>query len=141
MHRHWHEFGRHVYSRHDYEGLSTEHGEGLMNQLRIKLPLLEGQVTPMGMIQTADDFCYHDPVDHHFSEQQGIRLIFENGIRIVYRLSGTGTEGTTLRIYLEQYVQNVTQQTQIDLSILADYAKHQIELEKYIGRALPSVRT
>ncbi|WP_153109162.1 alpha-D-glucose phosphate-specific phosphoglucomutase [Propionivibrio limicola] len=101
---HWRHFGRNVYSRHDYEAIDTEKAEALMNGLRQKLPTLAGQTYEGMRIEAADDFCYTDPIDGSQSEKQGIRLLLEGGSRVVFRLSGTGTEGATLRVYLERYV-------------------------------------
>ncbi len=103
MQAHWQQYGRDYYSRHDYEGLPSDIGAAIMQRLRDQLPTLPGQQLGGLNIQTADDFCYDDPVDSSRSANQGIRVLFENGERIVFRLSGTGTSGATLRIYLEAY--------------------------------------
>ena len=100
---HWQRFGRNVYARHDYEGIATERGETLFAELRAKLPALAGQQFDGLRIEAADDFCYIDPVDGSRSAQQGVRLLLAGGSRVVFRLSGTGTEGATLRVYLERY--------------------------------------
>ena len=101
---HWRHFGRNVYARHDYEGIETERAETLFAELRQKLPTLAGQCFAAGCVKAADDFCYIDPVDGSRSERQGVRILLEDGSRVVFRLSGTGTEGATLRVYLERYV-------------------------------------
>lgn len=114
VHAHWQRFGRNYYSRHDYEGLDTAVANQLMADLRASLPALAGQTlraTASGelsqightgrTVQIADDFAYTDPIDGSVSKNQGVRLIFTDGARIVFRLSGTGTEGATLRVYLE----------------------------------------
>ena len=103
MQEHWQRFGRDYYSRHDYEGLPSEIGAAIMQRLREQLPALPGQNLGGMRVSSADDFCYDDPVDGSRSTGQGIRLLFEQGERIVFRLSGTGTSGATLRIYLEAY--------------------------------------
>ncbi len=100
---HWRQFGRNYYSRHDYEGIETSKAETLFARLREKLPTLPGQTFSGMKIVKADDFAYVDPVDGSRSEKQGIRIILDNGSRAVFRLSGTGTEGATLRLYLERY--------------------------------------
>lgn len=99
---HWARYGRNYYSRHDYEAVDSEAANGLMSALRGKLPHLAGQEVEGMKIAAADEFAYDDPVDGSRSEGQGIRILFENGGRIVFRLSGTGTEGATLRVYLER---------------------------------------
>jgi phosphoglucomutase len=101
--RHWVRFGRNVYSRHDYEGLPTEAANGLMQHLRANFPTLPGTKFGRYTVNTCDDFSYTDSIDGSVSLAQGIRILFTDGSRIVFRLSGTGTEGATLRIYLEAY--------------------------------------
>ncbi len=100
---HWAKFGRNYYSRHDYEGIDAHGAKVLMDDLRIKLENLQGQELNNYTVDFADDFSYTDPVDGSVAEQQGIRIVMTDGSRIVYRLSGTGTEGATLRIYLERF--------------------------------------
>jgi len=97
---HWGKFGRDYYSRHDYEGMPLATGDGIMAHLREQLAGLVGQSFGDNTVSQADDFSYTDPVDGSVSPNQGIRIIFTNGSRMVFRLSGTGTEGATLRIYL-----------------------------------------
>jgi phosphoglucomutase len=116
---HWRHFGRNVYSRHDYEGIDAAKAEMLFTQLRQTLPTLAGREFDGLRVKAADDFCYIDPVDGSRSEQQGIRVMLEDGSRIVFRLSGTGTEGATLRLYLERYV--------------ADPAHHEISLQEALA--------
>ena len=101
---HWRRFGRNYYSRHDYEALSTADAEAVMDGLRGQLSDLPGKEIEGMRIASADDFTYADPVDGSVSRGQGLRVVFEDGSRIVMRLSGTGTEGATLRLYLERYV-------------------------------------
>ena len=101
---HWRRFGRNYYSRHDYEALSTADAEAVMDGLRGQLSDLPGKEIEGMRIASADDFTYADPVDGSVSLGQGLRVIFEDGSRVVMRLSGTGTEGATLRLYLERYV-------------------------------------
>ncbi len=116
---HWRRFGRNVYSRHDFEGIETAKADELMAQLRQKLPTLSGQEVEGMRIKAADDFSYTDPVDGSTSVKQGVRILLEDGSRAVFRLSGTGTEGATLRLYLERYV--------------ADPALHEIETQKALA--------
>ncbi len=100
---HWAKYGRNYYARHDYEGLPTEQADALMAALNGKLASLPGQAFGPLTVATADSFSYLDPVDGSTSANQGLRVLFEGGSRIVFRLSGTGTEGATLRVYLERY--------------------------------------
>ncbi len=101
--QHWQKFGRNYYSRHDYEALPSATGEAIMAGLRGQLAQLPGQVVQGMTIASADDFAYEDPVDGSVSKGQGLRVVFEGGSRFVLRLSGTGTEGATIRLYLERY--------------------------------------
>ncbi|MCA8880102.1 MAG: alpha-D-glucose phosphate-specific phosphoglucomutase [Rhodobacteraceae bacterium] len=101
MTAHWAEYGRNYYSRHDYEAVETEKAEGLMQALRDRLGTLPGQGFAGMTVESADEFAYDDPVDGSRSEGQGIRINFDGGARVVFRLSGTGTVGATLRVYLE----------------------------------------
>ncbi|MDB5718044.1 MAG: alpha-D-glucose phosphate-specific phosphoglucomutase [Sphingomonas bacterium] len=103
MTEHWRTYGRTYYARHDYEGLATEGADALMADLRARLAELPGRRLGDLVVGMADDFAYTDPTDGSASNRQGIRILFEGGSRIVFRLSGTGTEGATLRLYLERY--------------------------------------
>jgi len=141
---HWRKFGRNYYTRHDYEEVGSGAAEGLMENLRSKLADLPGN--PVGGYEAAyaDDFAYNDPIDGSIAERQGVRIGFGDGSRIVYRLSGTGTEGATLRVYLEKYepdpdLQNADTQEIMDplIQIAADLA----EIRERTGRASPSVIT
>ena len=100
---HWSEHGRNYYSRHDYEGVETDRATALIDRLRALLPDLPGRQVQGMTVESADDFTYHDPVDGSVSAHQGIRILFADGARVVLRLSGTGTEGATLRVYLERH--------------------------------------
>jgi len=104
MAEHWSRFGRHYYSRHDYEAIASEAAHGLYNRVKEMLPTLVGQSFAGRTIATADDFAYTDPVDGSVTSGQGLRLLLDDGSRVVLRLSGTGTQGATLRVYLESYV-------------------------------------
>ncbi|MCE5972238.1 alpha-D-glucose phosphate-specific phosphoglucomutase [Sinirhodobacter sp. WL0062] len=101
---HFARFGRNYYSRHDYEALPVDQANAMLNDLRDRLTALKGTQSQGLIIQSADEFSYTDPVDGSVSAQQGFRILFEGGSRVVLRLSGTGTEGATLRVYLERYV-------------------------------------
>jgi phosphoglucomutase len=139
---HWKEFGRNYYSRHDYEEVDADYAVGLMKALRDQLPKLVGAKAAGGTIAAADDFEYLDPVDGSVSKSQGIRLMFEDGSRIVYRLSGTGTAGATLRVYIEKYDdKNLSQGTQAALAPLIDYADKVAGIKARTGRDAPSVIT
>ncbi len=139
---HWRHFGRNVYSRHDYEGIETTKAEALFAELRQKLPTLAGMVFDGLRVKAADDFCYTDPVDGSRSDKQGIRILLEDGSRVVFRLSGTGTEGATLRLYLERYVadpalhETPTQETLAPLVLLAEKVARITEIS---GRKAPDV--
>ncbi len=99
---HWQTYGRNYYARHDYEGIEIDRAQSLMTDLQQALPSLKGKRFGQLEIQQADDFAYHDPIDGSITEQQGLRILFSNH-RIVFRLSGTGTQGATLRVYFERY--------------------------------------
>lgn len=103
MAAHWAEYGRNYYSRHDYEAIPIERANALVQRLRDIADDLPGQSFHGLTVESADDFAYHDPIDGSQSARQGIRVNFEGGSRAVLRLSGTGTEGATLRVYLERY--------------------------------------
>ena len=103
MRQHWQRFGRNVYSRHDYEGVDSALAQQIVDELRDALPTLPGRSVAGLRVERADDFAYTDPVDGSVSQKQGVRILFADGSRIVLRLSGTGTEGATLRVYLERY--------------------------------------
>jgi phosphoglucomutase len=141
---HWQTYGRDYYSRHDYEGMPSVIGDGIMAHLRDQLPALAGQSFGVNRVQRADDFSYTDPVDGSVSPNQGIRIIFENGSRIVFRLSGTGTEGATLRIYLERYERDPAEHghdPQEALKDLIELAEQLGEVKQRSGMAVPTVIT
>ncbi|HMW17311.1 MAG TPA: alpha-D-glucose phosphate-specific phosphoglucomutase [Accumulibacter sp.] len=139
---HWRRFGRNVYSRHDYEGIATEAGDRLMDELRARLPQLPGTTCAGMRITAADDFSYTDPVDGSRSERQGVRILLDDGSRAVFRLSGTGTEGATLRVYLERYVADPDRHevpTQTALAPLIELAETVAQIKTITGRQAPSV--
>ena len=137
---HWREYGRNFYSRHDYEEVESDAANGLMKSLRDQLATLPGT---HGIVK-ADDFAYDDPVDGSRTTAQGIRLLFEDGARIVYRLSGTGTAGATLRVYIERYEPDASRhgtETQEALADLIALSRSIPEIERRTGRAVPTVIT
>ncbi|MBK7955649.1 MAG: alpha-D-glucose phosphate-specific phosphoglucomutase [Candidatus Accumulibacter sp.] len=139
---HWQRFGRNVYSRHDYEGIETAQGDRLMDELRARLPQLPGAEYCGLRISAADDFAYTDPVDGSRSERQGIRILLDDGSRAVFRLSGTGTEGATLRVYLERFVADPSQHeipTQEALASLIGLADAVAQIATITGRTAPDV--
>jgi phosphoglucomutase len=141
---HWTRFGRNFYSRHDYEGLGTAAAEGLMAHLRQRLPELTGASLGRSVVKIADDFAYTDPVDGSVSTGQGIRILFADGARIVYRLSGTGTEGATLRVYIERFEGDPAKhdgETQAVLADLIALAADIAEIRPRTGRDVPTVIT
>ena len=142
--QHWQTYGRNYYSRHDYEGVDTDAANGLIANLRSQLASLPGQSFGPLKVEKADDFAYHDPVDKSVSEHQGIRVLFEGGSRVVFRLSGTGTSGATLRVYLERYEADSTRhniETQEALADLIAAAETIAGIRSRTGRDAPSVIT
>lgn len=140
VHSHWHEFGRNFYTRHDYEEVELDAANRLQGALRDKMPGLRGHHG----IRHTDDFAYDDPVDGSRTTRQGIRLLFEDGSRIIYRLSGTGTAGATLRVYIEKFQPDSSQhdvETQLALADLIGLSRSIAEIEKYTGRKQPTVIT
>ena len=119
---HWRVYGRNYYTRHDYEGIAVDVANVLMRDLRAALPSLPGRQFGVRQLVLADDFAYTDPVDGSVSGQQGIRLIFDDGARVIFRLSGTGTEGATLRLYLECFEADVALQDEPVQKVLAELA-------------------
>lgn len=109
---HWRRYGRHYFQRHDYEIAQAARGEAVMSALREATASLAGRTVGAGHVEMADDFCYRDPVDGSESARQGVRLVISDGSRIVFRLSGTGTAGATLRVYLERFEPDPAQQNQ-----------------------------
>jgi phosphoglucomutase len=141
---HWARFGRNYYSRHDYEAVDAAAAEGVMMALRARLPSLAGQALGQYRVALADDFTYVDPVDKSLATHQGIRIVMTDGSRIVFRLSGTGTEGATIRLYLERYEADPARHdldTQEALSGLIALADSLAQLRKRTGREQPSVIT
>jgi phosphoglucomutase len=141
---HWARFGRRYYSRHDYEALDAAVAQSLIDDLRERLPALRGRSFGARRVTLADDFAYTDPVDGSVSTRQGLRLVFDDGARIVWRLSGTGTEGATLRLYLERPEHDPARHAlavQDVLSELAALAEQLAGMRARTGRAAPSAVT
>ncbi|MBB4285738.1 alpha-D-glucose phosphate-specific phosphoglucomutase [Roseospira goensis] len=140
----WRQVGRIYYTRHDYEGIETPRAERLMADLRACLPDLFGTTQGGRLVMLADDFGYTDPVDGSTAGKQGVRVLFEDGSRIVYRLSGTGTEGATLRVYIERPEDDPARQdvdTQAALADLIATADALAGIQAHTGRSGPTVIT
>ncbi len=144
VHEHWQKFGRDIYCRHDYEAIETPIANGIVEHLRSQLPTLAKQSFGDYVVKFADEFSYEDSVDGSVSRNQGIRVGFENGSRIVFRLSGTGTVGATLRIYLERFEADSAlhdQEAQVVLNDLIILAEQLCEVKKRTGRTAPNIIT
>ncbi|MCK5809933.1 MAG: alpha-D-glucose phosphate-specific phosphoglucomutase [Cocleimonas sp.] len=142
--QHWAEYGRNYYTRHDYEKLPLLSAESLFNNLYENLKQLPNKQFKELTVASADSFTYTDPIDGSVSDNQGIRIIFEDGARIIFRLSGTGTNGATLRVYIERYVTDLSQfdfDTQEALASLIHTAEFIADIEGYTGRTKPTVIT
>ena len=141
---HWATYGRNYYARHDYEAIAKDRADALMAALRDKLTTLPGTSNSGGTISSADDFAYTDPTDGSISQNQGIRILFEDGSRIVFRLSGTGTEGATLRVYIERYVAadgDLSMETAVALAPLIAAAQEVADISGFTSMDSPSVIT
>ena len=141
---HWRRFGRNYYVRHDYEGVDKGAADELMEHLRQRLTTLTGERLGDYEVEYADDFAYTDPVDGSRSENQGIRIGFTGGARIVFRLSGTGTVGATLRLYLETFEGSPESQNLEAAEVmtpLVSIAREVAEIEQRLGRTKPDVIT
>jgi len=144
MTQHWSRFGRHYYSRHDYEAIASENAHGLYDRLESMLPRLIGQPFAGRQVSQADNFSYSDPVDGSETQSQGLRILLEDGSRVVVRLSGTGTKGATLRVYLERYEPshgNLNQDPQHALADLINGIDALAEIQKRTGMQRPTVIT
>ncbi len=142
--QHWTTYGRNYYSRHDYEEVDSEAANGLMTALRDQLATLPGKTFGKLKVATADDFSYNDPIDKSVSNNQGIRILFEGGSRVVFRLSGTGTSGATLRVYIERYEPDASRhdtETQEALADLITVADQIAGIKTRTGRTEPTVIT
>jgi len=141
---HWRDFGRNYYTRHDYEEVPADAAGAVMARVQEQLAGLPGTTLAGRRVKAADDFAYHDPVDGSTSEHQGLRIIFADGARIVYRLSGTGTSGATLRLYIESVEPDASKQNhdaQDALRDLIDASLQLSDLRRLTGRNAPTVIT
>ena len=141
---HWAQFGQNYYTRHDFEEIETEKANAVMSHIQAQFPGLAGKTFGNLTIASADDFSYHDPIDGSVSHHQGLRVLFTNGSRIVYRLSGTGTVGATIRMYIERYETDAKQHGQDAQIMLADLIQiaYQIsDIAALTGRTEPNVIT
>ena len=142
--QHWATYGRNYYSRHDYEEVDTDAANGLMANLRDQLATLPGKSFGALTVETADDFAYNDSVDQSVSKNQGIRILFVGGSRVVFRLSGTGTSGATLRVYIERFEPDAARHdidTQDALADLIAVADEIAGIKTRTGRDAPTVIT
>ncbi len=141
---HWRRFGRNYYTRHDYEGVNAERANELMATLRQSVGGLAGRRLGSYEVATGDDFSYTDPVDGGISQRQGIRVLFQGGARIIFRLSGTGTEGATLRVYIESHEPDPARHDrdpQVALAELIRLADELAGVRERTGRVKPDVIT
>jgi phosphoglucomutase len=144
MTEHWKRYGRHYYSRHDYEAVASEAAHGLYDRLETMLPSLIGQPFAGRSISAADNFSYTDPVDQSVTKGQGLRILLDDGSRVVLRLSGTGTKGATLRVYLESYVPttgDLAQDPQVALGEMIKAINELAEITERTGMIHPTVIT
>ena len=144
MSDHWAAYGRNYYSRHDYEDVDSAKANSLYNSLRAKLNVLPGQQFGPLTVTNADEFAYDDPVDRSHSAAQGLRISFAGGGRVVFRLSGTGTVGATLRVYLELVETDPAQlhkDAQAALAPIIAAAQAIAGIAAYTGRDAPDVIT
>ena len=138
------EYGRNYYTRHDYEAIPSDIAKQLVSDIEQQLPSLVGQAIAGRSVSYADNFSYTDPVDNSVSKNQGIRIGFDDGSRIVLRLSGTGTEGATLRVYIESYQDDKAKlniDTQEALKDLIDATDELVGITARTGRSSPTVIT
>jgi len=141
---HWQEFGRNVYSRHDYESIPTDAANGVIAHIKSQFTSLPNQSFGRYTVKSCDDFSYLDPIDGSISSNQGTRILFTDGSRIVFRLSGTGTEGATLRIYLEAFEPDTAKHyldAQVALAEMIQIALQISQLVERTGRTAPTVIT
>ena len=144
LREHWQRYGRDYFTRHDYEAVDADKAAALMEAVRERLPELPGQCLGGHTVQAADDFCYTDPVDGSVSAGQGLRILFADGARIVYRLSGTGTAGATLRVYYDSYQRDpalLELAPQRALATLIAAGDELAGISRLLGRTQPDVIT
>jgi phosphoglucomutase len=141
---HWQNYGRNYYSRHDYEGVESDRAATLMQNLQSAITNLKGKKFGNYEVEYSDNFSYTDPIDGSISKNQGVRIGFTDGSRIVFRLSGTGTQGATLRVYLESYEADVAKQnldSQQALAELIAIADDVAQIRNFTGMEKPTVIT
>lgn len=141
---HWAKFGRNFYSRHDYEAVDSAAATQVLQHVRDQFDTLAGQTLAGRIVSKCDDFAYTDPIDGSVSSNQGVRILFEDGSRIIFRLSGTGTSGATIRIYLESYEKDTTNHgldAQVALADMIQAANTVSQLKELTGRDKPTVIT
>jgi phosphoglucomutase len=141
---HWREYGRNYYSRHDYENVSNSAAEGVMQRVQASFRELLGTSVDGRVVSQCDDFSYTDPIDDSVSQHQGLRILFEDGSRIIFRLSGTGTAGATIRIYLEAYEAEPAKQGEDAQQALAGLIRAALNISSIAGltgRDAPTVIT
>ncbi|MDX8392380.1 MAG: alpha-D-glucose phosphate-specific phosphoglucomutase, partial [Mariprofundaceae bacterium] len=141
---HWRKYGRNYYSRHDYEGVDSAAAEQELQTVRDQFTDMPGQTLAGRVVATCDDFSYADPVDGSVSSNQGVRVLFEDGSRIIFRLSGTGTSGATIRLYLESYEADAAKHdmdAQDALATMISAANDISKLKALSGRDRPTVIT
>ncbi len=144
MAEHWKRFGRHYYSRHDYEAVASDAAHGLFDRLEGMLPGLVGQSFAGRSVSAADNFSYTDPVDGSVTKGQGLRILLDDGSRVMVRLSGTGTKGATIRVYLESYVPSsgdLNQDPQVALADMISAINELAEIKQRTGMDRPTVIT
>ena len=142
VHEHWRKYGRNYYSRHDYVSIDSKRAAALMDHLRAQLSGLSGKVFGSLKVEKADEFSYTDPVDGSVSGRQGIRIFFTDGSRIVFRLSGTGTVGATLRVYFDRYEKDrLDMDVQDALGGLVAIAAEVADIAGFTGMTEPTVVT
>jgi len=141
---HWAKYGRNFYSRHDYEGVDSAAATQVLQNVRDQFDNLQGKTLAGRVVKLCDDFAYTDPIDGSVSTNQGVRVLFEDGSRIIFRLSGTGTSGATIRIYLESYEADTSKHAldaQTALQDMIDAANAISQLPELTGRDKPTVIT
>jgi len=141
---HWAKYGRNFYSRHDYEAVDSAAATQVLQNVRDQFDSLKGQTLAGRVVQMCDDFAYTDPIDGSVSTNQGVRVLFEDGSRIIFRLSGTGTSGATIRIYLESYEEDTNKHgldAQVALADMIEAANTISKLPELTGRDKPTVIT
>lgn len=143
LREHWQIYGRNYYSRHDYEAVDSTQAQALIEHLHTQMPHLAGKAFGSYEVEYSDDFAYTDPVDGGVSKNQGIRVGFTDGSRVVFRLSGTGTQGATLRVYLESFEPNIAKHNQDPQALagLIAIAEELAQIRKFTGRDKPTVIT